>query len=84
MTENRIAWFRWSEVGATSQLEHPLCETERHEGQGIRAEYVMVMVGPLLGEWYEGDQTVYGICAECCEIIAGDLGTTAESGALTH
>ncbi len=82
MTSGRVGWFRWNEAPAASQLEHPLCEAERHEGAGIRATYILAMSGTVVEEYYYMP-LVMGICDECLSIIAADVGTTPELGALT-
>lgn len=74
-------WWRYDELlGKILGIEqHAACEAPRHLGRGLAAVYVWVLVieyGPEAGTSY-----VQGMCIDCMERIAGDMGRTAEEGA---
>lgn len=70
----RITWIR---LPADFLSPRRMCETPRHKGHDIEASY-------LLGVTGQNDMDDYAIriCRDCVAMIATDLGTTPEAGAV--
>jgi hypothetical protein len=50
------------------------CQAPRHEGRFVKADWIIAVLEP--GEPME----VYWECTECVDLIAAEIGTTAEEG----
>lgn len=83
MSDGRVGWTLWEYMEATWRAEHPLCEAERHERSGIRAEYAVALHGAEVREMYGTDGHVFAACGACVGEMAADLGITIEDGILT-
>lgn len=53
------------------------CEAPRHQGQGVPSGYIMATI--LSTEGID-DTVIQGMCDECMDMMAKDLGTTATEG----
>lgn len=67
------------ELGDTVYEKRTFCEAPRHKGSFTAAEYVFAITGADDPR----DDLVQAMCKECMDMIASDLGTTAEDGVMS-
>lgn len=73
-----LAWRALTGMEPGYVETHPFCESPKHLDQRIPGTYVMVLT-----EYYDdGDDLIQTMCVPCMTIIANDMNTTPEAGAI--